>query len=694
MYIGAARRWAQSRDHLFTTALIDETDIYKQGGYRTLWECLQRPVHKFPNNNAIGARSYKMQSNNKYQRGSDKLPVRGDYIWESFTEFDAAAREVGAGLIALGVKQYEQVGIFSENRPEWVHTSFGCYSQAMRVVALYATLGEEAVEYIVNHAGIKVIFVSKDNLPQLLKTLPKMQQVTHIIQYDVNDKYGNVEDIVSSEDKSIAAQAHVELIGISELRVLGSSKGIFPNPPKPDDLAMIMYTSGTTGNPKGVLLKHGSIVSSIATVPTFIKLDTTDRHISYLPLAHIFEAGVEGAMIINGAAIGFFQNQIKKLTEDWVALKPTILCGVPRVFGRVYQTVMSGVQDKNCVIRYYFNRAYNYQCEQVRHGKPLDPGYDKKVFAAIRERVGMQQVKVLLTGSAPCPPYLLEFLQVVMSAPVLQGYGMTESSLAISVSRTNDHLRGHVGPPLPHNEIKLVDVEDMGYLSSNQPPTGEICFRGPNVFSGYYKDDKNTAEAIDSDGWMHTGDIGRWNPNGTLSIIDRKKNMFKLSQGEYIAAEKIEQQYGKSPTVGQIFVYGNSYKSFLLAAVVPNAEKAKEYAVQQGWWNGSPNTKLGTPEFTDEFKSLLTGAHGNDMKQWVMNGMKDTEKSLKPFERVKDIVVEPTVDKLLGGFTEANGCLTPTFKLRRPQLLQRYVNQFKELYAINGEKDERPDMKY
>lgn len=270
---------------------------------------------------------------------------------------------------------------------------------------------------------------------------------------------------------------------------------------------------------------------------------------------------------------------------------------------------------------------------------------------------------------------------------------MTESALAISVSRSSDYLRGHVGPPLPCNEIKLVDVVDMKYLSSNSPPTGEICFRGANVFSGYYRDEKNTAETVDSDGWVHTGDIGRWNPNGSLSVIDRKKNMFKLSQGEYIAAEKVELQYGKSSVIGQIFVYGNSYKSFLLAAVVPNGEKAKEYAVAQGWWVGAADTKLATPEFTAEFHAFLTGAHAADMKAWVLAGMAEVEKPLKAFERVKDIVLEPTVDKLLAGFTEANGCLTPTFKLRRPQLFARYLTAFKALYKSNGEPD-APGEKY
>jgi len=234
----------------------------------------------------------------------------------------------------------------------------------------------------------------------------------------------------------------------------------------------------------------------------------------------------------------------------------------------------------------------------------------------------------------------------------------------------------------------------MDYRSTDKPhPRGEILLRGANVFAGYYKNEAATAEALDN-GWMCTGDIGRWNPNGTLSIIDRKKNIFKLAQGEYIAAEKIETVYSKSPVIGQIWVYGNSFKSFLLAVVVPNAEHIANYAMEKGWWpSPKDQTQPGTPKFADDFKALFEGPHKDELKQYIFETMSQENKHLKGFEKVHDIIIEHNIDSMMQGFTEANDCLTPTFKLRRAFLLKRYIGELKALYAKHGEPD-KPGEKW
>jgi long-chain acyl-CoA synthetase len=239
---------------------------------------------------------------------------------------------------------------------------------------------------------------------------------------------------------------------------------------------------------------------------------------------------------------------------------------------------------------------------------------------------------------------------------------------------------------MPSCEIKLRDVADMGYLSTNKPcPTGEVLVRGANIFSGYFKNEKATAETLEN-GWISTGDIGRWNPNGTLSIIDRKKNLFKLSQGEYIAAEKIEVAYAKSPVVGQIWVYGNSYKSFCLAVVVPAADVLATYCQTHGWWpRPKDQTQPGTTQFAEDFAKVFAGEHKKELHDYILTTMREYDKELKPFEKLTDIVVEFRIDNMMQGFTEANECLTPTFKLRRPFLLKRYKDQLKELYGVHGE---------
>jgi len=322
----------------------------------------------------------------------------------------------------------------------------------------------------------------------------------------------------------------------------------------------------------------------------------------------------------------------------------------------------------------------------VRNNLKRDEAADRKVFIPLREKIGMRRTRLIITGAAPCPPYLLEFLKVVSGASVVQGYGMTETSAATNISMPDDPNVGHVGPPLPNNEIKLKDVQDMNYLSTNKPPTGEVLVRGANIFSGYFKNEKATAETLDKDGWISTGDIGRWNPNGTLSIIDRKKNLFKLSQGEYIAAEKIEAVYAKAPVTGQIWVYGNSYKSFCLAVVVPDPASIASYCQGLGWWpRPKDQTQPGTSLFAEDFVKVWEGEHKKELKDHVFAVMKEYEKELKSFERLTDVLIEYHIDNMMQGFTEANECLTPTFKLRRPFLLKRYKDQLKALYATHGE---------
>jgi len=301
-------------------------------------------------------------------------------------------------------------------------------------------------------------------------------------------------------------------------------------------------------------------------------------------------------------------------------------------------------------------------------------------------------VRYIITGAAPCPPYLMEFLRVAIGCPVLQGYGMTETSAAAAIMSATDTTTGHNGAPLPCSEIKLVDVPEMKYLHTDTPhPRGEVWVKGANIFKGYFKNDEATKKDLTDDGWLKTGDIGRWNPNGTLSIIDRKKNIFKLSQGEYIAAEKVEAVYAKSAITGQIFLYGNSYKSFVVAVVVPSAIPLFVYLKNQGWWGELPEDfDIKSYAATEAFRTQLhtvAQAHVAEVKTFVFDQLKVEGKSLKSFERARDIYVETVMNDQLSGFTEANECMTPTFKLRRPFLLKRYLTELQGMYVANGEEN-------
>jgi len=289
------------------------------------------------------------------------------------------------------------------------------------------------------------------------------------------------------------------------------------------------------------------------------------------------------------------------------------------------------------------------------------PIWDMVLFSQTKAKLG-GRVQWILSGSAPLDPKLADFLRTCFCCPVVQGYGLTENLAGATLTDVNDPTVGHVGTPMACNEIKLVDVPEMNYFSTDKPcPRGEICLRGPNLFVGYYKDPEKTAEDLKADGWFHTGDVGRWNPNGTLSIIDRKKNIFKLSQGEYVAAEYLEAVFIRSPYVGQIFVYGDSLNSFLVAIVVPDFEVVKPMAVQLGFPNADNEEEL---------------CKNKKVEEIILKSMTDVgkEAALHGFEFPKTIYLEHQL------FSEENNLLTPTFKLRRPNLKEHYQQIVNRLY--------------
>lgn len=641
----------------------------------TLWEAFQRGVTKFPDNNMLGTRSF-------LEDGS-----RGPFTWDSFKSVNEVAQQIGSGLVAIGAKGGDNVGIYSINRAEWIWTLLGLYSQNMRVVSLYATLGGDAVEYIAEHADLEVLFVEKNNLPKVLALLNKIGagaggKVKTVVQWDVHAAWNNTADALSEEDVKAAAAHGVELMGLSQLIAKGKEAANPVNLPKPDDLAYIMYTSGTTGMPKGVMLSHKNIVCTVSAVPLLVDWSDKEVYLSYLPLAHIFETVVQVTNWSTGSAIGFFQGNIKLLLADLEELKPTVFAGVPRVYSRLYAKTWAKVNSGSCVLKSLFVGAYNSGCDAVRQGKPRP---NNLILNKVRAKQGLGRCKIMITGAAPCPPYLMEFLRVVVGAEVLQGYGMTESAAAISLSLGSDPNVGHVGPPIPCCEVRLDDVEEMGYTSSDKPyPRGEICVRGDNVFRGYFKNDAETKKTI-VNGWLHTGDVGRLNPNGTISIIDRKKNIFKLAQGEYIAAEKLEMAYGKSAMVSQVWVYGNSYKPFVVAVVVPDAEQIYNLAQAKGWWpQDKANVVLGSDQFVEDFKTVVTD-HMEEVKKTVWDSMKEQEIKWPGYERVRDVHIEARLNNLLMGFNEETNTMTPTFKLKRPQLLGRYIDTLKAMYTACGE---------
>merc|ERR1719433_585586 len=417
------------------------------------------------------------------------------------------------------------------------------------------------------------------------------------------------------------------------------------------------------------------------------------RHYSYLPLAHIFELMVELACVNMGMSIGYTNGNIKRLAEDLEAIRPTIFIGVPRIYSRFYEKIWAGVKAKGGLSKYFAAKGFVSSSIYIRDNK-RSGFYDGLVWKKLAGRLGLDQCELCITGAAPMPGYLMEFMKIVTNAPMIQGYGLTETTACGAISGLEDTTVGHNGTPPVSVEVRLVDVPEMNYTKDDitefpgtekdqvvkvNCPRGEIQIRGPVIFKGYFKMPEKTKEVLTDDGWFCTGDIGRINPNGTLSIIDRKKNIFKLSQGEYIAVEKVENTYAKSKMINQIWVYGNSYKPKIVAVVVPDALQLVGGLLKDSF---NCEAQPATPEWLEEFARCV---ESEDVKKKITEAvfadMKENTGKLKGFEKVAAIHCELSLDQLLQGFNVENNCLTPSFKLKRPQLKKRYLEQLKELYT-------------
>ncbi|GMR46363.1 hypothetical protein PMAYCL1PPCAC_16558 [Pristionchus mayeri] len=607
----------------------------------TLYEAIRRGARIFKNKPMLGRRV-------KQADGSEP------YVWLSYEQVLARIDNVAVAFRELGLPTGEEtlIGIYSKNRVEWVITEYATYSYSNVIVPLYDTLGPDACTFIIHQSEIKIVVC--DESTKALGLLEQRSQCPSLSILVVVER-------PSTALKAAAQEAGVGLLAFEELEELGKNAKHRPPhvKPTPDSLATICYTSGTTGTPKGVMLTHGNVIADATTVMHCRRAFPTDSDvmISFLPLGHMFERTMECIMYSVGARVGFYRGDIKLLFEDLQELQPTIMPVVPRVLNKLYDKVMSGV-NSSLIKRILFNAALSYKKREMANFVIRQNSfYDKIVFKKIREALG-GKVKLMITGSAPLEKEVLTFVRAALGCTVMEGYGQTECVAGATISIEGDAVPGHVGMPIPCLAIKLVDVPELGYFARND--AGEVCVRGYAVFRGYYKNEEQTREVLDGEGWLHTGDIGRWTKQGCLEIVDRKKHIFKLAQGEYVAPEKVECVYARSRFVAQSFVYGESLKASLIAIVVPDPEV-----------------------LVPAMKSLgVTGTVGelcarDDVKMAVMDDMMSTGKAagLCSFEQVKDIYL------MEDPFSVENGLLTPTLKSKRVELKKRFGNLLATMYS-------------
>ena len=351
--------------------------------------------------------------------------------------------------------------------------------------------------------------------------------------------------------------------------------------PKEDDCFTICYTSGTTNAPKGAVLLHRSAIVSISAcfkMDKYNGLSFNQITLSYLPLAHIYERSLCYHFLSNGFAIAIYNGDNLKLIEDIQIVKPTFLGCVPRILTKMYDNIMKGSSDLSKMKKWIFNKAVNSKITNFQaNGQIQHYLYDKLVFNTIKEKFG-GHLENIFSGSAPLDKNILIFLKIALGCRIAEGYGQTEALAFVTVDEHTNKKIGSIGCPIPCNELTIMSVPEMNYLANASKPQGELCIRGPNVMNRYFQMPKETAEAIDNQGWLHSGDIIEANENGTFNIIDRKKNIFKLSQGEYIAPEKLELIYSRIPLISQIFVYGDSLKNYCVSIIVPELSAIEKLA--------------------------------------------------------------------------------------------------------------------
>ncbi|KAL5169205.1 Long chain acyl-CoA synthetase 2 [Glycine soja] len=605
--------------------------------FQSPWQFFRDTTTRCPSNPMLGRR----------QKSDSKV---GPYQWITYQEAYDAAIRMGSAMRSRGVNPGYRCGIYGSNCPEWIIAMQACNSYAVTYVPLYDTLGPNAVEFIINHAEVSIAFVQDSKIPSVLSCLDRWSSLKTIVSF------GNV----STTQKKEAEELGASCFSWEEFLQMGNIDLDLP-PKKKTNICTIMYTSGTTGEPKGVIIKNEAFMTQVLSIDQILNL--TDRvgteddvYFSFLPLAHVYDQIMETYCIYKGSSIGFWQGDVGFLMEDILALKPTLFCGVPRVYDRhSYLGVCYSALSIEFKLHVLFKLGY------LEKGLPQDkaaPLFDKLVFDKIKQALG-GRVRLLLSGAAPLPRHVEEFLRVTFGATMSQGYGLTESCGGCFTGISNVFsMMGTIGVPMTTIEARLESVPEMGYDALSSEARGEICLRGNTLFSGYHKHQDLTEEVM-VDGWFHTGDIGEWQPNGAMKIIDRKKNIFKLSQGEYVAVENIENKYLQCPLITSIWVHGNSFESFLVAVVVPERKGLEYWAVKHN--------------STDDFKSLCENPKA---RKYILDELNNTgqKHQLRGFELLKAVHLEPIP------FDMERDLITPTFKLKRPQLLKQYKECIDQLY--------------
>lgn len=604
-------------------------------------------------------------------RKFEKLHL-GDYEWQTYGEVFNRASSFASGLIKLGHDVDTRAAIFSETRAEWLIAFQGCFRQNITVVTVYASLGEDALIHSLNETSATTLICDSKQLKKLAAISTSLKTIQNVICF---------EDDESSKDTGLyESLSNLTVASFSEVERLGKTSPVPANLPSKNGIAAIMYTSGSTGLPKGVMVTHGNIVATAAAVMTVIPgIGSKDVYLAYLPLAHVFELASESVMLTAGCRIGYgspltftdTSNKIKKGTKgDASVLKPTLMTAVPALLDRVRDGVLKKVEDTGGLVKTLFDVGYKRRLAAVEGSWFGAWGLEKMlwdliVFKKIRALLG-GHIRFMLCGGAPLSGNSQRFINICMGAPIGQGYGLTETFAGAAFSEADDTMVGRVGPPLPCCYIKLVSWEEGGYLTSDKPmPSGEIVVGGRSVTAGYFNNQEKTNEVykVDEMGmrWFYTGDIGRFHPDGCLEIIDRKKDIVKLQHGEYISLGKVESALMSSNYVDNVMLHADPFHSYCVALVIPVHQALEKWAKEAGI----------------EFKDLSDLCEKAEAINEVQQSLSKVGKASKldKFELPAKIKLLPEP------WTPESGLVTAALKIKREQIKAKFKTELAKLYA-------------
>eukprot|EP00758_Cryptobia_borreli_P005016 Tbor_TRINITY_DN4703_c0_g1::TRINITY_DN4703_c0_g1_i2::g.17052::m.17052/K01897/ACSL, fadD; long-chain acyl-CoA synthetase len=590
-----------------------------------------------------------------------KVPIShmGETNYMTATQALATCEAFGAGLKAINAKEGDTVGIYESTRPEWILSAYGIWSQQLTAVTVYANLGPEALVYAMKEASVNFMVCKGSSITPTVAAMSSTGTPPPVFIYlDDLPVDANVDGLTVYKWEEVVEK------GAAALKE-GSIKVSLPA--SPDEIAMIMYTSGTTGNPKGVMLSHGNLYAAVKglseVLMKVIPIEDVPNtsYVAYLPLAHIFELSLENMFLLNGSLVGFGSPQTLTSVScvphgDLEEFRPTLVVGVPRIFDGIKKAIEANIPSG--IKRTIFNRAFADRLHNYKQCK-YSSYWDDTVFSKARNMMG-GKVSVIISGGGALSCETQEFMSVIMGCFLGQGYGLTETCACGSVQDLWDITGEEIGPIEPHIQVKLMSVE--GFECTKENPKGEIWIRGPVVAKGYYKQEEKTKEVFVEGGWFKTGDVGAMTERGTLKIVGRVKALAKNGFGEYIALDALESIYNQNElsNANGVCICVKGTKNYIVAIISTNEKVAMKFAHKhhiKGQW---PDILL-----------------QKDFKDAALKSYEDTARkhNIKSYEFLKQLHF--TADE----WTPESGYVTAVHKLKRYALDQGYKKFIDELFT-------------